>query len=243
MKKLMFLMSFLLFAGAASAATDTFSPTISQTFTPTWTPTATKTITATSTPTPGNTPIPQAVKNPDNYRVYKEPVEFTTIDGVTLLDRTPVANGVYMAAVNNQQAIAFAVATPGTTPVTRVKFTVPNNFDPNRHVMQLYSNMVNSTAVGTNAICVNVYRQRFNSTLGTQVLLGVTRNVNALPNQYSLASVTYTVKRVQLPMPTGLTQTTAGDMLSFEIIRTAGTGVLSLYGAELEFRPKLPANP
>lgn len=236
MKKLMILMSFLLFAGYASA-TNTFSPTITQTHTNTPTPTATATV------TPGNTPIPQASKNTDNYRIYKEPVEFTTSDGVTLLDRTPVANGVYMVANDNQQSVAFAVATPGTTPVTRIKFTVPTNFDPNRHVLQLYSNMVNSTAVITNQICVNAYRQKFNATKGTNTFLGVTKNVNSFPNQYSLAPVTYTVKRVQLPMPLGLTQTTVGDQLIFEIIRVAGTGVLTMYGAELEFRPVIPRNP
>lgn len=235
MKKLMMILALLLFAGSASA-TNTFSPTITQTFTNTPTPTLTR------TQTPGSTPVVQQVKDASKYRDYVAVGDLTTGDGVTLLNRTPVANGAYVAATGGIASAVIAVATPGQTPVMRVNYTVPNDFN-NGYPIQLWASMYCDAAVTTNELAVNAYKRPYMGNAPASTFLGVTRNVNALSNSVNLASVTYTVKRVRLPMPLGLSNTSKGDHLTFEIVRVAGTGNLWFEGSiEVEYAPLVPQN-
>jgi hypothetical protein len=233
MKKALALLPLLVLLSAASwgASTPTFTSTV------------------TLTPTPTYTPTPLAVRDQRFTRVYIQPRDLRGSDSISTLATTPAASTAYLAQNQNMASCVFAVATPGTEPEVRLKWTVPQDYAYTGRPIQLWLTGYNGTAVTTTTMVCNVYRMKRagkSDNIGTaavQSMLGVTTNVQTLDNSYSLAQVTYTAKRFKVIMPTAVTQCAAGDELSFQVQRVAGLGALNVFTVEIEYDRKNYLNP
>lgn len=239
MKKALAIMPLLVLLTAATWGAST--PTGTMTYTNTYTRTPTHTPTVTRTPTP------QAARDQRMKRDYFGVKDVRTSNSISSLATTPVANGIYAAQNQNMATIAIAVATPGAEPQFRLKWTVPADYEQKPGGLSVWLTGVNSTAITTTSMACNIYQMRRSGTnanyMNVQTMLGVTLNVNTLPNSYRLSQTTVTAKRFYLTMPTGVSQCAVGDELEFEIARTAGTGVLTLYTVEVEYNKKNFVNP
>lgn len=239
MKKHLFLaLGALMLAGSAMAAS---------TNTPTNSYTPTKTATPTLTPTATYTPTPLAGRDQRFTRQYFTPRDMCTSDSISTLATTPVANGVYLAQNQGMATVAFAVATPGAEPQIRLKWTAPQDYEQRPGGIKIWLTGVNSTAATTTAMVCNAYVMKKSGTtanyMNVQTMLGVTSVVQSLPNSYRLSQTTVTAKMFPLTMPVGITQVAAGDEVSFEVARTAGTGVLTIYTVEVSYNKKEHLNP
>lgn len=231
---------------------DTPTPTITPTYT--ITPSFTRTFTVTLTYTRTAVPVLYGQRF---KRVYIEPKQFRLADSVSKPVLTPAAGKLYLAKDNGILTAVMAVPTPATPPTIRIRWTVPQDFQGWPYPMRLWFRGVESEigASPDNTFCVNAYRMWNNSAstvltstaqnnyANIQTMTGSCVNVQTQGAAYSLAQTTRTAKRVLLTAPTEVSQCAKGDEMEFEIIRTTGTGTLTIYGVEIEYDKKPGVNP
>ena len=236
--------------------TNTFNLSNTLTFTTSASPSITpsSTITPSFTLTPTRTQVPSRINN--RYkRIYIEPRGLHLSDSISKPGLTPVAGTLYLAKDQGLASAVFAVPTPATPPQARIRWTVPQDFQGWPFPLRLWARGVVGTVGADNTVTVNVYRMWNNSSstvltstaqnnyMHIQTMSGVDTNIQTQFTQYSLSSLTVTSKRILLPVPAAVSQCAAGDELEFEIIRTAGTGTLKVFGIEIEYDKKEALNP
>lgn len=206
------------------------------------TPTPTFTPTPTATPTMYYPPFPL----PDNLahpgiRLIM-PIDFFMVDGLTRLTAT-VAAGATFPWLAQSMSFTSAVFSTGTCSA-RFGMIMPNNYDPDKFPLKLWAYMQesDSTAASTTAFCVNFTKLHYDRLTSTAVtFLGTTVSVQAMARNGLKDSM---ISLVQLPVPTGVSQVAAGDLLGFQLIRAGGTaGNVSIFAIEPEYDPRWMKQP
>ncbi len=227
MKKYLFLL-FMAVAGFAHAVTDT--------------PTFTPTITPTFTPTPTWTPSPTGALNQNMAHEYISPRRFVQDDGVTIggTSALPGATSFWYAQFMSQ---TVAVISTGTAAV-RWDYVMPSDYKQWSKGFKAYAYIYDTASSTTVAFTMNIYGQHFNQLTSTAwAMTGTAKNITTqgLSKRWpSMMSRVLLNTPGQLTTAAGVNNVKPGDLLNFELVRTAGTsGNIYIGAIEIE-RDYLP---